>query len=146
MKKTISLGGTWRMHWRDVGTGQLGAAPESPVLDYTVPGDVHTPLIDAGLIPEPLEGLNSLDCRWVEEKEFWCERTFRLSAAELAPVMLLTFDGKHQTFAKGGQLDSAVADAKEKKQKYKGGSLPPVQSGPIPGQFEILPEDPDNPF
>lgn len=60
--------------------------------------------------------------------------------------MLLTFDGKHQTFAKGGQLDSAVADAKEKKQKYKGGSLPPVQSGPIPGQFEILPEDPDNPF
>ena len=97
MKKTISLGGTWRMHWRDVGTGQLGAAPESPVLDYTVPGDVHTPLIDAGLIPEPLEGLNSLDCRWVEEKEFWCERVFTLAEDDLAPVMLLTFEGLDTT-------------------------------------------------
>lgn len=60
--------------------------------------------------------------------------------------MLLTFDGMHQTFAKGGPLDAAVADAKEKKQKFKGGSLPPAPTGPIPGQFEILPDDPDVPF
>lgn len=60
--------------------------------------------------------------------------------------MLLTFDGKHQTFSKGGVLDSAVADAKAKKQKFKGGSLPPVQPGPIPGQFEIITDDEDHPF
>lgn len=60
--------------------------------------------------------------------------------------ILLTFDGKYQRFAKGGALDSAVADAQSKKQRYKGGQLPPVQAGPIPGQFEILPENPDVPF
>ena len=60
--------------------------------------------------------------------------------------MLLTFDGQHQIFAKGGALDSAVAEAKEKKSRFKGGSLPPVQSGPIPGQFEMLPTDTDVPF
>ena len=60
--------------------------------------------------------------------------------------MMLTFDGKHQTFAKGGILDSAVAEAKETKQKFKGGSLPPVQPGPIPGQMELLPTDTYVPF
>ena len=60
--------------------------------------------------------------------------------------ILLTFDGKYQRFAKGGALDSAVADAQTNKQRYKGGQLPPVQAGPIPGQFEILPENPDVPF
>lgn len=60
--------------------------------------------------------------------------------------ILLTFDGRYQRFAKGGMLDSAVADAKNKKQKYAGGSLPPVQSGPITGQMEILPDDTDVPF
>ena len=48
--------------------------------------------------------------------------------------MLLTFDGRHQTFAKGGMLDAAVADAKALKKKHKGGSLPPVPPGPVPGQ------------
>ena len=60
--------------------------------------------------------------------------------------MLLTFDGRHQCFAKGGALDTAVAAAKENKQKFKGGSLPPVQPGPIPGQFELIQDDGDNPF
>lgn len=60
--------------------------------------------------------------------------------------MLLNFDGRHQTFSKGGALDEAVADAKANKKKYKGGVLPPAPSGPIPGQFEILPTDTDVPF
>lgn len=57
--------------------------------------------------------------------------------------MLLTFDGRYQRFAKGGALDSAVADAKEMKQKFKPAA---VQPGPIPGQFEMLPQDTDVPF
>ncbi len=93
MKKVISLNGAWQMSWCDVGEGSPEKAAALPALPYTVPGDVHTPLIDAGLIQEPLEGLNSLDCRWVEEKEFWCERRFVLAEDEMAPVMLLTFDG-----------------------------------------------------
>lgn len=60
--------------------------------------------------------------------------------------MLLTFDGRHQTFGKGGILDAAVADAKATKKKHKGGSLPPVPPGPVPGQLEMLPADTDVPF
>ena len=60
--------------------------------------------------------------------------------------VLLTFDGRHQTFAKGGILDAAVADAKAARKKHKGGSLPPVPEGPMPGQLEMLPNDTDVPF
>lgn len=60
--------------------------------------------------------------------------------------MLLTFDGRRQVFAKGGQLDTAVAEAKEFKKKFKGGSLPPVPKGPVPGQLDMLPQDTSVPF
>lgn len=60
--------------------------------------------------------------------------------------VLLTFDGRHQTFGKGGMLDAAVAEAKATKKKHKGGSLPSVPPGPVPGQLEILPADTDVPF
>ena len=93
MKKTVSLNGIWRMHWCDIAQGRPDTAAQLPALPYCVPGDVHTPLIDAGLIPEPLYGMNSLDCRWVEEKEFWCARDFTLTQEDMAPVMLLTFEG-----------------------------------------------------
>lgn len=56
---------------------------------------------------------------------------------------LLTFDGRYQRFAKGGPLDSAVAEAKDMKQKFKG---PPVTPGPIPGQFDMMPPETDVPF
>lgn len=59
---------------------------------------------------------------------------------------LLTFDGRYQRFAKGGPLDSAVAEAADRKKKHKGGSLPPVPVGPVPGQLELLPADTDVPF
>lgn len=57
--------------------------------------------------------------------------------------MILTFDGRYQRFAKGGMLDSAVAEAKEVKGKFKG---PRPTPGPIPGQFEMLPTGTDVPF
>lgn len=96
-KKTLRLDGQWRMSWCPIGEGTQETARMMKKLPYLVPGDVHTPLIDAGLIEEPLYGLNSLDCRWVEEQEFWCERTFTLDAADLAPVMRLTFEGLDTT-------------------------------------------------
>lgn len=60
--------------------------------------------------------------------------------------ILLTFDGRYQRFAKGGPLDSAVAEAADMKQKFKAPKGPPIPAGPIPGQFEMLPTDTDVPF
>ena len=57
--------------------------------------------------------------------------------------MLLTFDGRYQRFAKGGMLDSAVAEAQDMKKKFKG---PRPAPGPIPGQFDMLPTETDVPF
>lgn len=95
--KTISLNGEWQMAWCDIGTGDPAKSAGMAKLPYQVPGDVHTPLIQAGLIREPLVGLNDLDCRWVEDKEFWCERTFVLEAEDLRAAMQLTFEGLDTT-------------------------------------------------
>ncbi|MBQ4075451.1 MAG: hypothetical protein IJD39_09660 [Clostridia bacterium] len=89
----ISLNGSWQMTWCNIGEGNPENIKSFPSLPYIVPGDVHTPLIDAGLITEPLYGMNSLECRWVEEKEFWCEKVFTLSADDIFSVMRLTFEG-----------------------------------------------------
>lgn len=95
--KTISLNGTWQMAWCDIGKGSMAALEAMDTLPYQVPGDVHTPLIGAGLIREPLQGMNSLDCCWVEEKEFLCKRVFTLEEEEITPVMRLTFEGLDTT-------------------------------------------------
>lgn len=92
-KRIISLNGEWRMSWCDIGTGSPEQRPASPKLPYHVPGDVHTPLMEAGLIADPLVGQNDQSCRWVEDKEFWCERRFVLSQKDILPVMRLQFDG-----------------------------------------------------
>lgn len=60
--------------------------------------------------------------------------------------MLLNFDGKHQTFSKGGALDAAVVDAAAFKKKHKGGTLPPIPQCPMAGQMDLLPTDTDVPF
>lgn len=85
------------MSWCDIGKGNPADLEQMDTLTYQVPGDVHTPLIQAGLIPEPVQGMNSLECRWMEEKEFWCKRVFTLEKEDLAPAMRLTFEGLDTT-------------------------------------------------
>ncbi len=91
--KTISLNGEWQMAWCDIGAGNPAHFAAMDKLLYQVPGDVHTPLIQAGLMGEPLYGVHDLACRWVEDKEFWCERTFVLEPDRMRAVMQLTFEG-----------------------------------------------------
>lgn len=91
--KVTMLNGIWQIGWEEIGKGtpeRAGALCRQP---YSVPGDVHTPLIEAGVIPEPLYGRNSLDCRWMEDQEYWCRREFVLAEGEILPVMRLTFEG-----------------------------------------------------
>ena len=89
----LSLDGEWKLFFCDTGKGNLKTYGDLPAYPYRVPGDVHTPLIDAGQIKEPLVGLNDLDCRWVEEKEFWCKRIFCLDEKDMRRHHRLTFEG-----------------------------------------------------
>lgn len=53
----------------------------------SLPCDVRMPLIEKGVIAEPLEGLNCFESEWVEDRSWWFRRRFMLdtgftSAAE----------------------------------------------------------------
>ena len=62
----IDLGGTWR----------IKSADGKHACDYAVPGDVHSALITAGIIPDPYVGRNEYDVRWVAEQDWIASREF----------------------------------------------------------------------
>ena len=92
MNRSISLNGTWETAFCEVNPGTLEKITQMPVIPYAVPGDIHTALMKAGLIEEPLEGMNDFACRWVEGKEFWCRRAFDWMFTANRRVFL-TFEG-----------------------------------------------------
>lgn len=57
-----------------------------------LPCDVHMPLIEHGIIPEPLEGDNCFASEWTEKRSWWFRKTFPLSEDQLAfEKIVLTF-------------------------------------------------------
>jgi beta-mannosidase len=70
----ISLAGSWMLH-DDAGV-QVGPCP--------IPGDVHSALIAAGRIPDPMIGRNEADVQWVGDATWEIRRRFTLDSAELA--------------------------------------------------------------
>lgn len=69
---SIELSGSWQLTSVD---GEIRAA-------ITLPGDVHTALHRAGLIPDPYFGRNEEKVQWVAEREWAVERSFTLQEAE----------------------------------------------------------------
>ncbi len=69
----IDLSGTWTL--TGAGTGHTAPMP--------VPGDVHSALLSAGLIPDPYAGRNERDVQWVAQEDWAIERTF-----DVTPEML----------------------------------------------------------
>lgn len=67
----IDLSGNWRLSSLDDATQAL----------MPIPGDVHTALKNAGLIPDPYFGRNELDLRWVAEQDWQIEQDFVLEDA-----------------------------------------------------------------
>ncbi len=57
-----------------------GAPNPVPDVTITVPGDVHSALIDAGQIPDPYYGKNELDVQWVGQREWIVKAEFDVSA------------------------------------------------------------------
>ncbi len=50
----------------------------------SLPCDVHMALMAYGRIEEPLEGLNTENCEWVERRSWWFKKTFAMEASDLA--------------------------------------------------------------
>ncbi len=72
MDHTQNLAGIWR----------LRCDARNIEVDYLVPGDVHSALIAAGVIPHPYKGTNELDVRWVADEEWVATKTFTVEALE----------------------------------------------------------------
>jgi len=68
----IELSGSWQLASAD---GEIRSV-------ITLPGDVHTALHRAGLIPDPYFGRNEKKVQWVAEREWTVERSFTLPDAE----------------------------------------------------------------
>ncbi len=92
----ISLSGFWELSWQNIGKGTEKAF-SGQVIQCPVPGDIHMALSDAGVISEPSEGLNSLDCRWLETQEFWYRKRFSMKEDFFRDVTELTFHGLDTT-------------------------------------------------
>ena len=58
------------------GLWHLKSADGKQACDYAVPGDVHSALIAAGIIPDPYIGKNEYDVRWVAEQDWIATREF----------------------------------------------------------------------
>ncbi len=80
----ISLAGPWTLH-------DASGAPTAPC---PIPGDIHSALIAAGRIPDPMIGTNEAAVQWVHEAEWEIRRSFDVPADPLAgtwPVLDLEF-------------------------------------------------------
>lgn len=77
--KKLDLAGTWQLR-------QVGGS-DGPVA-ATVPGDVHSALLAAGIIPDPYWSDNELDILWVGREDWVFSRTFHVDSAVLAEESL----------------------------------------------------------
>ncbi len=94
----ISLNARWALAFFDEGTGDtqgvhLPNYDDSGWVDAVVPGDVHLDLMRAGKIADPFIGLNYLDCKWMEEKEWWYRREFSVPEGFSGRRVELQFGG-----------------------------------------------------
>ena len=67
----IDLSGSWQLASVD---GEIRTA-------IMLPGDIHTALHRAGLIPDPYFGRNEEKVQWVAEREWAVERSFKIGRA-----------------------------------------------------------------
>lgn len=78
----LNLAGSWRL-----------TSPERPLdLPIALPGDVHTALLAAEVIPDPYFGLNEQDVMWVNHTPWTVERQFSAGAEETGGYLTLTLD------------------------------------------------------
>jgi beta-mannosidase len=96
---TIDLNGKWTLRWYDGERGPRDLKMLESEFDQrraipaTVPGSVHLDLMKAGWIKDPNDGLNALECRWVEERFWYYRRTFTARSLRRGQKAFLVFEG-----------------------------------------------------
>ncbi|KPK86091.1 MAG: hypothetical protein AMJ81_02065 [Phycisphaerae bacterium SM23_33] len=87
--------------------GRIAALAEGWI-PTPVPGDVRQGLIAAGRMKEPLEGLNSFEGHWVEDRSWWFRKRFKvppaMRKAQAAELVLDGLDANASIFLNGAHL------------------------------------------
>ncbi len=86
-REEISLNGCWQLRDEAIAVQadeHLRVVAEAAWIDAPVPGAVHQALIADGRMQEPLLGLNSLECEWVEQRSWWYRKSFYLTSEQLS--------------------------------------------------------------
>jgi beta-mannosidase len=94
----VDLSGTWLMKDYTLGMGtarklQLLKKAPADFLPVQVPGTVRSALLNAGAIPDPYVGYDNEKSLWVEEKEWWFFRNFRVDQDLKGQYIDLQFEG-----------------------------------------------------
>ncbi len=108
----IDLKDGWQVRWESLECGPADArsiqVKKEDWLPAPVPGDVRQPLLAAGLIREPLEGLNCFDSEWVEQKSWWFRKSFACEEAmltdDIVELVLESLDYGADIFLNGNHL------------------------------------------
>ncbi|MCX7003451.1 MAG: beta-mannosidase [bacterium] len=107
----LQLEGAWQLVDTPLGTTTPDALPAPAArawLPVPVPGAVHQALLAAGKITEPLTGMNSHACAWIEQRAWWFRRAFSVSAAQLCAdrleLELHGLDAQATIFLNGRQI------------------------------------------
>lgn len=73
-----------------------------------LPCDIHMPLIENGIIKEPLEADNCYECEWIEEKSWWFKKVFtadeKLLKGDIVELTLESLDAEADVFLNGFHL------------------------------------------
>ncbi|MDH7601785.1 MAG: hypothetical protein QHI38_06520 [Armatimonadota bacterium] len=108
MADIIKLDGTWKLTWEPIGD-PTGVPECKEALAASVPGDVHEDLVQAGILPEPLVGVNAPLHEWVERARFTYEREFDVTAEfDRAELVFHGLDCLAQIFLDGETVGSAA--------------------------------------
>lgn len=99
---TLSLNGSWRLQ---------DATESDPPQPATVPGCVHTDLLESGKIPDPWYRDNEKEIQWVHHRDWVYEKTFEVDPMFLSQEqVLLVFEGL-DTFCKVELNDRNILEA-----------------------------------
>ena len=108
----IDLNSNWGLRFEDLNAGP-GEMPEiarekDGWIDATVPCDIHTPLIENGIINDPVDAKECFNSEWIEEKSWWFKKIFdvdqRILDEDAIELTLESLDAEADIFLNGFYL------------------------------------------
>ncbi|MGH0052303.1 MAG: glycoside hydrolase family 2 protein, partial [Sphaerochaetaceae bacterium] len=93
--QTLNLNGSWNLSPLDneAITPYCKYFLDHQYIPCTLPGDIHTALLEQGLIPDPYFGQQELDIQWVGQHDWVLSKTFTVEEAALvegSPILTFT--------------------------------------------------------